>query len=282
MLKRTDMETKNIFEDSLKLRQGIIFSISVGEKIEDLYEGLINSKYPIFVLRSNDDKIRKYRDKKIEFILKPSLAGSATIFDKDVWIYSILQLKKFFNENEGISDSIVRFSPCKFFSATYRNSGGKNYHLLKKSLSRLKGTMIEISIFYNSIKKEIREVSFIDSWRILYRKKIKLYSEMIELKMPNWIARHVLSGKKIVCFNKEYFFIRKAVVRRLYEIVTLNSIKGKEYVVKLKDLYLNIGTTSLLKTFRYKIKRIELEGNIPGYYLRYDMKNELVYFTKNR
>lgn len=280
MCNKINKEGRNIFEDQSKIKRGVFFPISLGAGIESLYEGVINSRYPIFVLRSNDNKIRKYQDEKIEILLKPSFDGLATIFDKDVWIYSIQKLKEFFKGNEEVSGSIVRFSPCKFFSAAYRNSGGKNYHLLKKSLSRLNGTIMEISVFYSSGKKEIREISFIESWKISYKKIVKLYSEIVEVKMPNWIARYILSNKKTIFFEKEYYLIRKAIVRRLYEIVKVNCVGKKEYSVNLKDLFQMVGTTCLLKTFRYKIRNVERENNIPGYNIQYDPISEVVYFLK--
>lgn len=274
--------TKNVFEDLANIKNSIIFPIQVSTKIENLYEGIINSRYPIFVLKSNDNKIRKYQDKRVEMVLKPSSYGLATIFDKDVWIYSILELKKFFKNDQEVLSSTICFAPCKFFSATYRNSGGKNYHLLKRSLSRLKGTVIEISIFYPSGKKEIREISFINSWKIKYKKKIKLYSEIIELDLPNWVVRFILSKKKIKFFNKKYYSIRKAIIRRLYEIVDANSFGRKKYSICIKKLHLKVGTASLLKIFKYKIKKIEQEDSFPGYFLKYDRKNEIVNFIKKK
>lgn len=100
--------------------------------------------------------------------------GSATIFDKDIWIYAISELKNKV-ENKTEFKRVVVFSVYDFFIRTKKKIGGKTYKELEKSLFRLSGTRIRAKITNSKKEQEIIELGLIDSWKsyLKFKGKIK-------------------------------------------------------------------------------------------------------------
>ncbi|CAK8741735.1 hypothetical protein SODG_005053 [Sodalis praecaptivus] len=145
-------------------------------------------------------------------------------------------------------------------------------------MSRLKGTMIETNIFYSEEKQESIGFGLIDSWRILEEKKGNLDIGMIEVTLPDWLYQ-ALHKKKMLKISPDYFRIRKAIDRRLYEIARKHCGNQGEFTISLEKLHLKTGSTALLKMFRHNIKQLAKANDLPDYSLRYDAKADMVIFN---
>ncbi|MCX2956536.1 MAG: replication initiator protein A, partial [Candidatus Regiella insecticola] len=97
-------------------------------------------------------------------------------------------------------------------------------------LSRLKGTTIKTNIVYSDEKQEIIEFGLIDSWRIVEDKKGNLDIGMIEVTLPDWLYQ-ALHKKKMLKISPDYFRIRKAIDRRLYEIARKHCGNQGEFTI---------------------------------------------------
>ncbi|MDQ1237811.1 MAG: replication initiation protein A (plasmid) [Wigglesworthia glossinidia] len=235
-------------------------------------------EHPLFALRSGDTKIRKYKNGNIVVTIKPTADGIATIFDKDIWIYSISKLQEEKNKNKKIS-KIICFTPYDFFITTNRNMSGRSYNRLRKTLSRLKGTIIETNISYSKDRQETISFGLIDEWKIIEEKRGKLDIGMIEIILPNWLYR-AFRKKKILKIHKDYFKLRKAIERRIYEIARKHCGNQPEFNISLEKLHLKTGSTSLLKMFRHNIKKLAKKNELPDYYIRYNINEDKVVFFK--
>ena len=253
------------------------FFIADEVEFSNFRDEMASMEHPFFALKGGDTNIREYKNGNITVIVKPTADGLATIFDKDVWIYIISKLQEAKNNNEEISRTVC-FTPYDFFITTNRDKGGRSYGEIEKSLSRLKGTTIKTNIIYSDEKQEIIEFGLIDSWRILDEKKGNLDIGMIEITLPNWLYQ-ALHKKKMLKISSDYFRIRKAIDRRLYEIARKHCGKQMGFMIALEKLHLKTGSTALLKMFRHNIKQLAKSNDLPDYSIRYDVQADMVIFN---
>lgn len=118
----------------------------------------------------------------------------------------------------------------------------------------------------------------IDKWVILEEKKGKLDIGMVEVTLPDWLYQ-ALHKKKILKISQDYFRIRKAIDRRIYEIARKHCGNQGEFTIALDKLYLKTGSTALLKMFRHNIKQLAKANDLPDYSIRYDVKADRVIFN---
>ncbi|ARC54664.1 hypothetical protein AOQ88_00025 (plasmid) [Candidatus Riesia sp. GBBU] len=240
---------------------------------------MISMEHPIFSLMPKNKKIRKYRNKNMIVQIIPSLYGMATVFDKDVWIYSISKLKEDLKHGSTLNRT-VSFVPYHFFRSTCRDSGGRSYRELEKSLSRLHGTKINTNFHFNISRNTTRtEFNLIDSWKIIERKNGNLKSKLIEIVLPIWIHRSILNSG-LLQINPKYFKIRKAINRRLYEIARKHCGNQSSFSIRLEKLHLKSGSFSNILSFKRQIKLISIENDLPDYEIFSDRFCSVVTFRK--
>ncbi|MGL9751206.1 MAG: replication initiator protein A [Symbiopectobacterium sp.] len=253
------------------------FFIADEVELSSFRDEMASMEHPFFALKGGDTKIRKYINGNVTVIVKPTADGLATVFDKDVWIYSISKLQEAMNNHQEISRTVC-FTPYDFFVTTNRTISGRTYQELEKALDRLKGTTIKTNIVYSEEKQESIGFGLIDSWRIIEDKKGKLDIGMIEVTLPDWLYQ-ALHKKKMLKISKDYFRIRKAIDRRLYEIARKHCGNQGEFTISLEKLHLKTGSTALLKMFRHNIKQLAKVNDLPDYSIRYDVKADMVIFN---
>ncbi len=253
------------------------FFIADEVELSSFRDEMASMEHPFFALKGGDTKIRKYTNGNVTIIVKPTADGLATVFDKDVWIYSISKLQEAMNNHQEISRTVF-FTPYDLFVTTNRTISGRTYQELEKALDRLKGTTIKTNIVYSEEKQESIGFGLIDSWRIIEDKKGKLDVGMIEITLPDWLYQ-ALHKKKMLKISPDYFRIRKAIDRRLYEIARKHCGNQGEFTISLEKLHLKTGSTALLKMFRYNIKQLAKANDLPDYSLCYDAKADMVIFN---
>ncbi|HGJ5865523.1 replication initiator protein A (plasmid) [Arsenophonus nasoniae] len=277
--------TKKIGKRNLKtlrpqLHKQLEFFIADEVDISTFRDELASMEHPFFALKGGDTKVREYKNGNVTVIAR-SLAGIglATIFDKDIWIYIISKLQEAINNNQPISRTIS-FTPYDFFITTNRNDGGKSYELLRLALARLKGTVITTNITYGKENQETISFGLIDSWRILEEHKGKLEIGMVEVTLPDWLYQ-AITKTKVLQISPDYFRIRKAIDRRLYEIARKHCGSQAEFTICLEKLYSKTGSTAALSKFKFNIKQLAKTNDLPDYEILFDsMKNKVTF--KNR
>lgn len=237
---------------------------------------LASMEHPFFALKGGDRKERVYINGNKKITVSPNSKGLATIFDKDIWIYAITKLQQAISDNQPISRTIA-FTPYDFFVTTNRDKGGRSYEELQKALERLAGTRIQTNIVYSSEKQETENFGLIDKWRILEEKKGKLDIGMVEVTLPDWLYQAV-TQTKVLQITQDYFRIRKAIDRRLYEIARKHCGYQESFTISLELLYLKSGSSALLKMFRHNIKQLAKINDLPDYEVIYNAEKDNVIF----
>ncbi|WP_180558387.1 replication initiator protein A [Arsenophonus endosymbiont of Apis mellifera] len=279
----TDLTTKARKNNLKTLRphkhKQIEFFIADDIDICTFRDEIASMEHPFFALKAGDTKARVYRNGNVTVTVEPPARGIATIFDKDIWIYSISKLQEAKNNNQPIS-RIVCFTPYDFFLTTNRDKSGRAYDDLKKALSRLSGTRIQTNIVYSEDSQETIEFGLIDSWRIVEEHKGKLEIGMVEVTLPDWLYQ-AITKTKVLQISPDYFRIRKAIDRRLYEIARKHCGNQHEFVIALEKLHLKTGSTAALSKFKFNIKQLSKTNDLPDYEVLYDPSSDKVTF-KNR
>lgn len=255
------------------------FFIADDVDISTFRDEMASMEHPFFALKSGDTKVREYKNGKVTVTVTPNSAGLATIFDKDIWIYAISKLQEAINNNQPISRTIA-FTPYDFFITTNRDKGGKNYNDLKKALARLSGTRIQTNVVYSEDRQETVNFGLIDSWRILEERKGKLDIGMLEITLPDWLYEGI-TQTRVLQISPDYFRIRKAIDRRLYEIARKHCGGQHEFIISLEKLHLKTGSTSNKAEFKRLIKRLCFANDLPDYEIIFDPLTERATF-KNR
>ncbi|MCZ8812464.1 replication initiator protein A [Escherichia albertii] len=256
------------------------FFIADEMAITSFRDELASMEHPFFALKGGDTKVREYSNGNVTITIRPAAEiGLATVFDKDIWIYVISKMQQAIFEKQPISRTII-FTPYEFFVTTNRDKSGRAYEDLKNALRRLKGTTIETNIVYSSEKQETESFGLIDKWRILDEKKGKLDIGMVEVTLPDWLYNGI-TQTKILKISPDYFRIRKAIDRRLYEIARKHCGYGEMFTISLEKLHLKTGSTSNKAEFKRLVKKLCATNDLPDYETFYDASKDIVIF-KNR
>lgn len=239
---------------------------------------MASMEHPFFALKAGDTKVREYKNGSTTVTVRPAAEiGLATVFDKDVWIYAISKLQEAMNNNDPVSRTVC-FTPYDFFVTTNRNKSGRAYQELEKTLDRLKGTTIKTNIVYSEEKQESIGFGLIDSWRIIEEKKGKMDIGMVEVTLPDWLYQ-ALHKKKMLKISPDYFRIRKAIDRRIYEIARKHCGNQSEFTVYLEKLHLKTGSSANKAEFKRMLKNLAKDNDLPDYKIRYDTERDMVIFN---
>lgn len=258
----------------------IDFFIADEVELSGFRDEMASMEHPFFALKGGDRDTRRYKSGSKTVVIAPNAEyGMATVFDKDVWIYAISKLQEAINNHQPISRTIA-FTPYDFFVTTNRTISGRTYKELEKSLERLAGTRITTNIVYSSDKQESVGFGLIDSWRILDEKKGNLDIGMVEVMIPDWLYQ-ALSKNKMLKISPDYFRIRKAIDRRLYEIARKHCGGQHEFIISLEKLHLKTGSSSNKREFKRLVKNLCTTNDLPDYEVFFDPNTDKVTF-KNR
>lgn len=255
------------------------FFIADDVDISTFRDEMASMEHPFFALKAGDTKVREYKNGNVTVTVEPTARGIATIFDKDIWIYAISKLQEAINNNQQISRTIV-FTPYDFFITTNRDHSGRAYADLKKALARLSGTRIQTNIIYSKDDKKTIDFGLIDKWEILEKRKGKLEIGMVEITLPDWLYQGI-TQTKVLQISPDYFRIRKAIDRRLYEIARKHCGNQHEFAISLEKLHLKTGSSSNKREFKRLVKNLCATNDLPDYEVSFDPTTDKVTF-KNR
>jgi len=231
-------------------------------------------EHPLFALRAGDHRVRNYERNGCTVTVKPGHDGCATIYDKDLWIYCISQLVEAKNRGREISRT-VRFTAYDFLVTTNRDTSGRAYLRMADMLGRLSGTRIETNI-ETAQKRERAGFGLVDSWRVI-EKDGQERMVAVEVILPEWLYRSVES-RQVLTLNPDYFRLRKALDRRIYELARKHCGNQPQWRCSMKVLHQKSGSASKLFKFRAAIKALSEANELPDYRVVHDEENDAVTF----
>jgi plasmid replication initiation protein len=226
-------------------------------------DDMATMEHPLFSLATKPDmRHLEYRNGDNVLKIRPSGIGLPTIKDKDILIFVISQLMAKQNRGEEIGDT-VRFSARELSVATNRPIGGNHYRRLEDAFARLQGTQFVTNIKTGD-KVETRIFSLIDEGGFVRTADDKFRLDYCEVKLSRWLMRAVESGQ-VVTISPKYFFLRRPIERRLYEIARKHCGNKPKWQIGLSKLQLKTGSNAPIKKFRHNLREIIKADETPFY-----------------
>ena len=210
-------------------------------------------EHPIFSLSTKPDmRPRRYERSGNWIEISPSRYGLATVHDRDVLIYCISQCMAALNEGRKVQRS-MRFKAYDLLVATNRQTSGRGYELLKDALRRLQGTQIETNLRQGG-KEYFKVFGLIDSAEIVRETRDGRMLD-VEITLSEWVF-DAIENNHVLTLSRRYFFLRKPLERRLYELARKHCGTQAEWKIGLDKLRDKCGSGSTVKEFRRLIGKI--------------------------
>ncbi|MEO1322836.1 MAG: replication initiator protein A [Pseudomonadota bacterium] len=231
-------------------------------------DDMASMEHPIYSLSVKPDMREleyDYKDHKMKIV--PSGRGLATIVDKDIILYAISKQIHEMNQGREITDW-VEFTAHEVMVATNKNTSARDYQRLEDSLVRLLGTQVITNIKSGGYEPD-KGFTLINAWEIDRRDengKVGLFGRMskVRIQLSQWTMA-AIEAQQVLTINARYFRLRKPMERRLYELARKHVGNQAKWEISLPNLQLKVGSKSPLKRFRFAIKEIIRDGNIPDY-----------------
>jgi len=219
---------------------------------------MASMEHPVFTLSTKPDlKPRRYQRGDNFIQVSPSHYGLATVHDRDVLIYCISQCMAALNEGRKVTRSL-RFKARDLLVATNRQTSGQGYQLLKDALRRLQGTQIETNIRQGG-KEYYKVFGLIEAAEIVRETRVTL---------SDWVF-DAIENNHVLSLNKHYFFLRKPLERRLYELARKHCGAQPRWPCGLELLRDKCGSSSTVKEFRRLLGKIieddDAHDHMPDY-----------------
>lgn len=203
-------------------------------------------------------------DMRVEVYAVPE-HGMATIWDADVLIWAASQIVE--AENLGFKTSrFLRFTPYQLLTAIGRQTGSRDYKLLKGALARLQSTVIRTTI-RNGEHWRRHQFSWINEWEECATRNGRV--EGMEFVLPDWFYRGVIDRSLVLAIDPAYFRLTGGIERWLYRVARKHA--GRQpggWLFELVHLHAKSGSLAKLADFAFDLRRIVLRQPLPGYRLR--------------
>jgi plasmid replication initiation protein len=200
--------------------------------------------------REKETELPRYDDGKTWIEVVGTKHGVASIWDKELLVYSASLLADKMNRGEKLQPRIT-FTAHDFFLTTGSTPGGSAYERLEESLARLKSTFIRTNIETGG-EGEDRGFGWLDEYKILYRRGRDGQKHMraVELTLCAWLFRAIVQDKHFLTYSPKYFEL-PPVAKRLYEIARSGPPGG--FRMNLGKLRNRVGTTQDLRRFKAEL-----------------------------
>lgn len=190
--------------------------------------------------------------------------GMATIWDADVLIWAASQIVE--AENHGLRTSrFFRFTPYQLLSAIGRQTGNRQYLLLKAALARLQSTVIATTI-RNGTHWRRRQFSWINEWEEMTTRSGRV--EGMEFVLPEWLYNGVIDRSLVLTIDPAYFRLTGGIERWLYRVARKHA--GRQHhgwLFEIDHLHAKSGSLSRISDFALDLRRIAARQPLPGYRL---------------
>ena len=236
-------------------------------------------EHPIFSLSTKPDlRELEYHHNNITLSIVPSTKGLPTIHDKDVLLYCASLLMAEVNEGR-TPPKTIRISSHDLLVATNRNTDGRSYARLRDALMRLRGVTIKTNIKTNRRNVE-KGFGLIESYEIVDSSRRKDRMIRLEITLSDWFYQSII-GKEVLTINRQYFRLRGAIERRIYEIARKHCGQNAEWSIRVSNLKEKAGSTGSIAKFRYIIKKMATTDHLPDYSISISNSDIITFKRKN-
>lgn len=193
--------------------------------------------------------------------------GMATIWDADVLIWAASQIVE--AENLGMTTSrFLRFTPYQLLTGIGRQTGARDYALLRAALARLQSTVVATTI-RNGQNWRRHQFSWITEWEICTGRNGRAAG--VEIVIPEWLYRGVIDRSLVLAIDPAYFRLTGGIERWLYRVARKHAGRQSAgWVFEIAHLHRKSGSLVRVSDFAIQIRRIAARQSLPGYRLGID------------
>ncbi|CCG08214.1 RepA [Pararhodospirillum photometricum DSM 122] len=190
--------------------------------------------------------------------------GMATIWDADVLIWAASQIVE--AENHGLRTSrFFRFTPYQLLRGIGRDTGNRQYQLLKASLARLQSTVVATTI-RNGVHWRRRQFSWINEWEEMTTHDGRV--EGMEFVLPEWFYNGVVDRSLVLTIDPDYFRLTGGIERWLYRVARKHAGRQPHgWLFEVAHLHEKSGSLARISDFALDLRRIAARRPLPGYRL---------------
>ncbi len=190
--------------------------------------------------------------------------GRATVFDKDIIIYSVSKINEAMSRGLPVGPTI-RFTAYDFLTATRRTQGGQDYENMMATLRRLRSTNVETNVI--SADGQTTKISGIINDAEVKR-GVRGELQYVELTLANWLYA-AIKAHKVLAINPKYFDLTRPLERVLYSIARKYVGHQGLWKISLRKLKDKCGSApkSPLRKFLFDVNQVIKADCIPDYRL---------------
>jgi len=193
--------------------------------------------------------------------------GMATIWDADIliWAASVMNDRRKRGDND--LPRTLSFHPYDLLKTIGRETGGRQYQLLREALGRLQSTTIVTNIRVKRGKKQ-RQFSWIEGWTDLVDDDGK-QSRGMTLTLSDWFYEGLLMEGGLLSIDPVYFSITGGRERWLYRVARKHAGGAGEegFAIPLPTLFEKSGAEGTYRRFKFEVLAIVRRNDIPGFRL---------------
>src|SRR4051794_18649517 len=197
--------------------------------------------------------------------------GMATIWDADILIWASSTLNNM--RNHGVDDlpRTLHFQAYDVLKTIGRDTGGRDYQLLRDALGRLQATTIKTNIRPKGRKKE-RQFSWIESWSDLVDEPTGKSLGM-SLTVSDWFYEGILMDGGLLAIDPAYFSISGGRERWLYRVARKHAgAAGPDgFAIAMPTLFEKSGAEGTYRRFKFEMLGIVRRNDIPDFDLQLEV-----------
>lgn len=193
--------------------------------------------------------------------------GMATIWDADVLIWAASTLNDMRKRGQNDLPRTLHFHPHDVLRTICRDTGGRQYKLLREGLGRLQATSIVTNIRVQRGKKH-RQFSWIEGWTDLVDEETG-QSRGMSLTLSEWFHEGILMDGGLLSVDPLYFSITGGRERWLYRVARKHAGGAGEagFAISLHTLFEKSGAEGTYRRFKFEIQTVIRRNSLPGFAL---------------
>lgn len=198
--------------------------------------------------------------------------GMATIWDADIliWAASVLAARRKRGDND--LPRTLAFHPHDLLKTIGRETGGREYRLLREALGRLQSTTIVTNIRVKRGKQH-RQFSWIEGWTDLEEGEDAEQSRGMTITLSDWFYEGLLIDGGLLAIDPAYFSITGGRERWLYRVARKHAGGAGEegFAIALPTLFEKSGAEGTYRRFKFEMQAIVRRDDIPGFQLALEL-----------
>ena len=201
--------------------------------------------------------------------------GMATIWDADILIWAASMLCELKKRRANEIPRTLSFQPYELLKTIQRDTGGRQYKLLRESLARLQATTIRTNIRADKARRKERQFSWIESFTDVIDDQTQT-SKGMSITLSDWFYEGVVMDGGVLSIDPLYFTISGGRERWLYRVARKHAGGAGEegFAIGVPTLFEKSGAEGDYRRFKFEMAKIVRANEIPGFHLCLEEKEQ--------